>query len=366
LSQSASIDDAIEKRAAAGDIAAQIACGSHCERLARHDAARQWFKRAAEAGNVAALRSLAINLMSYPPTAMRDGFRMMRSAAARGDATAASLCAVVTAQDPNAFDNWDVALVFLMQAAELGSAAARRQLEILALGRGDVEEIRNDARASDPKTLAQSVEMASWLNPGTLAPVSDDPLIFAMPDFAPHAVCDWMIERAKPRLARAETYDPASGLGREESGVRSNSVAKTGLADFDVLLVSLQTRIGKIPGIAPALFEPPSFLHYAIGENFLPHVDYLDPAIPGFQRDIAQRGQRIATFLLYLNDDYEGGETEFCELGIRHRGKKGDGLLFWNVDRDGRPNPKTLHAGVEPTSGEKWVLSQWIRRPAIS
>jgi|tagenome__1003787_1003787.scaffolds.fasta_scaffold20988880_6 hypothetical protein len=36
--------------------------------------------------------------------------------------------------------------------------------------------------------------------------------------------------------------------------------------------------------------------------------------------------------------------------------------IFWaNLDMEGHPHPLTLHAGLPPTSGEKRILSQWIR-----
>ena len=69
----------------------------------------------------------------------------------------------------------------------------------------------------------------------------------------------------------------------------------------------------------------------------------------------------MGTFLVFLNEDFEGGETEFPKAGIAFRGRTGDGLFFANVTRDGRPDPLTLHAGRPPTRGEKWILSQWIR-----
>jgi len=43
------------------------------------------------------------------------------------------------------------------------------------------------------------------------------------------------------------------------------------------------------------------------------------------------------------------------------RANEGDALFLANVTRDGQPDLKTLHAGLPPTSGEKWVFSQWIR-----
>jgi prolyl 4-hydroxylase len=69
----------------------------------------------------------------------------------------------------------------------------------------------------------------------------------------------------------------------------------------------------------------------------------------------------MVIFLVYLNEGFEGGETGFPALKTRYKGRKGDALFFWNVGPDGSPDKRTLHAGLPPVSGEKWLLSQWIR-----
>ena len=86
------------------------------------------------------------------------------------------------------------------------------------------------------------------------------------------------------------------------------------------------------------------------------------PDSPPLAREIAAKGQRVATVLVYLNDDYQDGETDFPELNWRFKGRKGDALWFWNVDAQGRPAAGALHAGIAPGNGEKWLLSQWIRQ----
>jgi hypothetical protein len=83
-------------------------------------------------------------------------------------------------------------------------------------------------------------------------------------------------------------------------------------------------------------------------------------------RQIAEAGQRVVTFIIYLNDDYQGGETHFPRLGLSHRGRAGDALYFANTGPDGAPDPRTLHAGLPPTAGEKWLFSQWIRNRSRS
>jgi hypothetical protein len=67
------------------------------------------------------------------------------------------------------------------------------------------------------------------------------------------------------------------------------------------------------------------------------------------------------TFLVYLNEGFEGGETDFPAAPYRFKGSTGDAVLFVNVDVRGQPDFKTKHAGLPPTSGEKWLLSQWVR-----
>ena len=42
----------------------------------------------------------------------------------------------------------------------------------------------------------------------------------------------------------------------------------------------------------------------------------------------AQSIPRLWTALIYLNEDYEGGETAFVRKGIEVRGQTGDVLVF--------------------------------------
>jgi len=67
------------------------------------------------------------------------------------------------------------------------------------------------------------------------------------------------------------------------------------------------------------------------------------------------------TFLIYLNEGFDGGETAFPSLGRRYKGRTGDALFFYNAMPDGTPDRLTLHAGTPTTRGEKYLFSQWIR-----
>jgi prolyl 4-hydroxylase len=335
-------DILLQQRADAGDPMAQIALGQTYESGGNHDMARGWFARAAQAGRAEGLRRLAISLFTRQPLAIRDGMGMIREAAARGDPEAAHLCAVLAAQDQNLPSNLIAARDYLLHAAQLGHAAAQAQVALLAAN--------------------GVLDLAPWLAHPPFDVVREGPRIRIARGFASPAECDWLVERARERLVPTTIFGRDGKIVRSE-GSRDNTEAVFDMAQSDVMLALLRERIARATGFTVPEMDAPTVMHYAPGERFLPHYDFLDPTLPGIRENIALRGQRAATFLLYLDDGADdGGETEFVDLGWRYRGGKGDALLFFNVDAQGQPDRRTRHAGLPPRSGEKWLLSQWLRR----
>jgi prolyl 4-hydroxylase len=281
---------------------------------------------------------------------LRQAIDMLEGALGQGCALAAHQLAVLAAVGVLAPPDWDRGLDLLARSAELGSDFSRAQLRLLS---GEM-----DARDGWP-AVARAVDMGGWLKPPAKQIVCESPRLRAIGGFAPGEVCDWLMARGEGRLRPAQTYSE-TGEARLEQG-RTNTETDFTIAETDMVMVMLRARISAAMGLPTAVFELTKLLHYSPGERFNRHFDYLDPAVAGHAAEIAARGQRIATFLLYLNDDYEGGETDFPMAGVRHRGGRGDGFFFANVDPHGAPDRATLHQGLPPASGEKWLLSQWIR-----
>ena len=194
---------------------------------------------------------------------------------------------------------------------------------------------------------------------------SPDPVVRVVSRLLDDGVCRWLIEKARTRLTRALVYEALSKR-TTVSETRNNTAATFGLLDTDLVCVFAQARMAACVGIPFRQLEPLSVLHYAEGEEITEHFDFVDPEVPDYERQIASLGQRVVTFLAYLNDDYGGGETDFLKLAIRHKGRRGDGLYFVNALADGSADTRTLHAGRAPTNGEKWVVSQFMRnRPTL-
>ncbi len=249
--------------------------------------------------------------------------------------------------------SWPAALDLLRRAAEAGSAPAQAQLALLAGG-------------PQASWGATALDLAAWMRTPEPRVLSASPRVMAVEQLVPPHICDWIMQQAQARLVRAELYDPATGKPTPGTETRLNRIANFGLADTCLLNLLVQARMAATVGAPMPMLEPFAVLHYAPGEEYGDHVDFLDPEIPAYAAELTQRGQRVATCLIYLNDDYQGGETEFTQLGVSFKGRKGDALIFISADAAGRPDRRTVHAGRTPTTGEKWLLSQFFRnRPVV-
>ena len=91
-------------------------------------------------------------------------------------------------------------------------------------------------------------------------------------------------------------------------------------------------------------------VRYKPGGFYKPHQD-------AFQETT---NRRMYTFIIGLNDGYEGGETSFPNLDKKFKLRQGDVLLFDTLDNYGMIAKGALHAGTPVVSGEKWIANLWV------
>ncbi len=305
----------------------------------------------ARAGDAAALTTLGKMLLTGDgvPSAPAEGVGMLEEAARRGAPEAAALVARFAAWGVMRPASLPQALDGLQRAAELGFEPSRRELRLLAGSSGE-----------DWGALRRQVDLAAWVAPPAARTVCDGPAIRVIEGFAPAAVCAWLIELGRGGMRRARVYGH-DAPGAREAESRTNFESDYTVFKADLVLALMRERIAASLGARASHFEVAKLLRYEPGERFSLHADYQDPQVPAQAIEIARHGQRIATFLVYLNDDYDGGETDFPEAGFRFRGRRGDALWFSSVDARGEPDRRSVHAGMPPTRGTKWLLSQWVR-----
>jgi hypothetical protein len=71
------------------------------------------------------------------------------------------------------------------------------------------------------------------------------------------------------------------------------------------------------------------------------------------EADNRERSNRLLTWTIYLNDEFEAGETEFLYQQYRYKPQKGDCIIF--------PAAYThTHRGNPPIGGDKYIITGWV------
>jgi predicted 2-oxoglutarate/Fe(II)-dependent dioxygenase YbiX len=175
-----------------------------------------------------------------------------------------------------------------------------------------------------------------------------DEYVFELRDFLAHDVCDqWIAD------IEAEGFEPALVKGVH------GAVRRPELRNNDRLIRDDSTTAGELyqtlhPYLsktfrkrqAVGLNERFRFYRYEVGQKFDWHQDGY------FERESGERSQ--FTFMIYLNDDFEGGGTSFSDVRagqsfpeFRVTPRKGSALVFFHP---------IMHRGDPVVSGRKYVI----------
>ena len=147
--------------------------------------------------------------------------------------------------------------------------------------------------------------------------------------------------------------DYAEGVGFEEAmintrlgqvmakDVRDNYRVVVDVSEMaDDLWEKIKDRIPTHPGWeAIGLNERFRFYRYEDGQSFKRHID------GAFKRNENERSR--ITFLIFLNDGFEGGQTQFVDPTVIVEAEAGKAVLFQHHQ---------VHAGLPVTSGRKYML----------
>ena len=186
-----------------------------------------------------------------------------------------------------------------------------------------------------------------------------DPLVVIVDKFLSQAECDECKSvAAQYKPVGSATFNLATASARSST---------TWYARYQDVALEFG-RAQRLTGWSMDRFEEPQLVRYRPGESFGWHYD----AVPATK--LSNGGQRLATFLVYLNEPKSGGSTAFRDLRTGLSGldgspqrlqvepKVGRALFFFPSDGDGTPDERTLHAGMPPIDDDKWILQSWIRQ----
>ncbi|KAG6594996.1 putative prolyl 4-hydroxylase 9 [Cucurbita argyrosperma subsp. argyrosperma] len=198
------------------------------------------------------------------------------------------------------------------------------------------------------------------------------PRALHFPKFATAEQCQSIVNMARPALKPSALALRKGETDESTKGARTSSgVFISASEDESGTLDAIEEKIARATMLPRSHGEAFNILRYEIGQKYNAHYDAFNPSEYG-----PQRSQRVASFLLYLTDVEEGGETMFpfqnglnmdgtykyqkC-IGLKVKPRQGDGLLFYSVFPNGTIDPTSLHGSCPVIKGQKWVATKWIR-----
>lgn len=197
--------------------------------------------------------------------------------------------------------------------------------------------------------------------PGAWDWPSRSPRVAVSRAFATREECAHLITMIRPHMADPKAYRRGHAYGDLE--YFTGEGCPVGPMEADAVIRLLERRIAGMTDHDITALEPCSIVHYGRAQEYRPHTDFFTAEQLRINREryADTGGQRIATFLLYLQPPEAGGETRYEDADLTLRGEVGLGMLHYNVTGDGEPDPRSTHVGLPVERGEKWLWRSALR-----
>lgn len=224
---------------------------------------------------------------------------------------------------------------------------------------------------------------------------NDNNFFFEIDNVLTNKECDRLIKLSSNKLVRSKVMsvdknnrykDTVDKVRTSEQTWLSNSQQK----DIVQKVENLVNRFVKNK-ITSKQFEDMQIARYRPSQEYKEHYDICHPtqAYPEHLKSCKEEFKkyncvRYITVILYLNDGFKGGETEFPLINKKIVPKKGKALVFFNCNfnRDTHKNgmcdmiKSSKHAGLPVMKqgngngngniNEKWIATIWIRAKEIN
>lgn len=354
------------------------------------DEALVWMEKAAASGLAEALYFLGVWHTEgvFKERDMKAGLKYLTAAEEKGLPLARHYMAYLKAKGIGGAPDWAGALADVSGLAKKGNPFALSQIGFLLKMTSSKEDgalgeifIRAAASGGNPQALnyfknqkpdhrqvsGQDLEAAKKALrkvPNPPLPkakhFSEKPLIAILPGIISPGIADYLVSRALPGLKPSLVIDNIHGKSVEDR-IRTSTEHRFMPSKADLVTHALCGRIALAAGEPVDHQEFLGVLRYRPGQEYKPHSDFMKADAEGKNPEVERAGQRVKTFLIYLNEEFTAGETEFPRLGLRIKPGKGDGLLFVNVKGSGEESRLSVHAGRPVETGEKFITTLWIR-----
>lgn len=178
--------------------------------------------------------------------------------------------------------------------------------------------------------------------------------IFVVRGFFSDEECDGLIERIEADLF-------PSRLLADEPDPEFRTSKTCDLKASDPFVAAIDRRVAEFVGIHPSFGETLQGQRYEVGQQFKPHHDFFYTDQPYWPVQERSGGQRTWTAMGLLNDVEAGGQTFFERAGVRVTPRRGNLVIWNNLDLAGEPNTYSLHQGLPVEAGMKYIVTKWFR-----
>lgn len=172
--------------------------------------------------------------------------------------------------------------------------------------------------------------------------------------------CKHLIEKATPK------FGPSMVVGA--AGPATARTSETAwLEAGDPVVDKIMKRACDLTGMNNRHCESLQVVRYKPGTYYRDHHDSCCDSTDSCTDFEKYGGQRVGTLLVYLNSEFEAGETHFPKhQDMKLKVDPGSAIFFRPMATDSAQcHPKALHAGLPISSGVKYVCNAWVREKPV-
>lgn len=181
--------------------------------------------------------------------------------------------------------------------------------------------------------------------------------IFVYDNFLSNEECDTLAALIDTKLSRSQVTNPNS----KDRTVSNFRTSLTHVFEKSHFIEALDKKICDATGIDKSKGEHIQGQKYNRNSYFKEHTDFFEPNSKEYELECSTGGNRTITFMIYLNDDFKGGNTYFNKLEFSVVPKKGRAVVWNSLHKDGSVNYNTSHEGSRIVSGKKYIITKWFR-----
>ena len=165
-------------------------------------------------------------------------------------------------------------------------------------------------------------------------------------------VCEYIV-----KYCEKNSLFSRSKVVNDSEYIKDVSEVRTSFTSFikdrdDIIFKFIYEKVADLLDLPQSYIEDLQCVRYTKGQEFKVHFDTL------YTSDL---NSRFHTLLLYLNDDFSGGETFFPEVDMKIRPKTGRLLHFINKKQTGERILYSAHAGLPVENGVKYACNIWVK-----